>query len=71
LGSSAKGSGTRPICTHGKWAIAFTAVKQAILFAYPQFSAELESYEQFIIGQFATIQDPAHHSHILNLDCAI
>ncbi|KAF8584364.1 hypothetical protein K439DRAFT_1346282, partial [Ramaria rubella] len=68
------GSGSSPtkiIRTHGEWIIAFSSLKDAVLFAYPHQARELEDYQCFIVRQFATLQDTALHARVINLNCAI
>ncbi|KAF8587374.1 hypothetical protein K439DRAFT_1250819, partial [Ramaria rubella] len=67
------GSGSSPtkiIRTHGEWIIAFSSLKDAVLFTYPHRARELDNYQRFIIGQFAALQDTALQ-RVINLDRAI
>ncbi|KAF8574502.1 hypothetical protein K439DRAFT_1372247, partial [Ramaria rubella] len=57
--------------THGEWIIAFSTLKDAILFAYPHHAKVLEDYQCFIIRKFAALQETSLHSHVINLNHAI
>ena len=63
-------SASKAVTSHGEWAIAFTAVRCAYLFAYPHQANKFNGYEWFIIGQFAAQNDPVQHYQMLNLDQA-
>ena len=68
------GSSTKPnktVKNHGKWAIAFTVTRAAILFTYPHRSRELSKYKRYIVGQFTAILDVTQHPCIVALDWAI
>src|SRR5882724_8026974 len=63
---------SKTIQMHTDWLLAFEIAKEAILFAYPHRTKELNSYRKFIIGQFATFGGDSNlHFHVVNLDRAI
>ena len=71
INGGAKPKPNKAMRNHSKWAIAFTAMKATVLFAYPHRTREYVEYEKFIVGQFATILDISQHAHVVALDCAI
>ena len=71
VNGSAKPKPNKAVRNYGKWAIAFTATKAAVLFTYPHRTREYIEYKKFIVGQFATILNISQHAHVVMLDHAV
>ncbi|KAF8573200.1 hypothetical protein K439DRAFT_1376141, partial [Ramaria rubella] len=59
---------TKTIRTHSEWIIAFSSLKDMVLFAYPHRTKELKDYQHFIIAQFTALQDTSLHARVINLN---
>ena len=61
---------SKPVTTHGDWAIAFDLARDAYLFAFAHRAEELKLYQWYILQHFATKHE-SEHSRVIALDRAI
>ncbi|KIJ43639.1 hypothetical protein M422DRAFT_77985, partial [Sphaerobolus stellatus SS14] len=69
-GNGSAGRPTKQVQSVADWTLAFRSAKAAILFLYEERADELNTYEEFIMGQFSAMRT-SEHRRVIELDKAI